>query len=112
MRRQNIYQLWIFQDHNFSQPLPLELDCGLFGIGHRQCLAEKSKIFFLLMHASECFVVVENHLYLFRMQQKIDLKQKQREEQVQKLKDKLDKVKDIDLWTIITSKSFQVSVVF
>ena len=64
------------------------------------------------MHASVCFFDVENRLYMFRMRKKIDLKQKQQEEQVQKLKDKLDKVKDIDLWTVITSKTFQVSVMF
>ena len=40
---------------------------------------------------------------LFRMQKSIDLKQKQRDEQVQKLKEKLEKVKDHDLWTTIVS---------
>ena len=43
------------------------------------------------------------------MQKKIDLKWKQRREQSQKLKDKLEKVKDTELWTLITSKSFEVS---
>ena len=42
------------------------------------------------------------------MQKQIDLKQKQRNEQVQKLKEKLEKVKDHDLWTTIASKTFEV----
>ena len=47
---------------------------------------------------------------LFRMQKSIDLKQKQRDEQVQKLKEKLEKVKDHDLWTTIASKTFEVRI--
>ena len=47
---------------------------------------------------------------LFRMQKRIDLKQKQRNEQVQKLKEKLEKVKDHDLWTTIASKTFEVRI--
>ena len=43
------------------------------------------------------------------MQQRIDLKQKQRLEQAQKLKEKLQKINDLDLWTNITSKTFNVS---
>ena len=44
------------------------------------------------------------------MQKSIDLKQKQRDEQVQKLKEKLEKVKDHDLWTTIVSKTFEVRI--
>ena len=44
------------------------------------------------------------------MQKRIDLKQKQRNEQVQKLKEKLVKVKDDDLWTTIASKTFEVRI--
>ena len=44
------------------------------------------------------------------MQKQIDLKQKQRNEQVQNLKEKLEKVKDLDLWTTIASKTFEVRI--
>ena len=44
------------------------------------------------------------------MQKSIDLKQIQRDEQVQKLKEKLEKVKDHDLWTTIVSKTFEVRI--
>ena len=44
------------------------------------------------------------------MQKNIDLKWKQRREQIQKIKDKLEKVKDTELWTTITSKTFEVSI--
>ena len=43
------------------------------------------------------------------MQKNIDLKWKQRREQIQKIKNKLEKVKDTELWTSITSKTFEVS---
>jgi len=42
------------------------------------------------------------------MQKKIDLKWKKRQEQVMKLKEKLHKVRDIEMWTNITSKNFKV----
>jgi len=42
-----------------------------------------------------------------QMQKRIDLKYKQRKEQAQKLKEHLDKVQDITLWTAITSKTFE-----
>ena len=44
------------------------------------------------------------------MQKRIDLKQKHRDEQVQKLKEQLEKVKDHDLWTAIVSKTFEVRI--